>query len=609
MPLLTKPSDYVFGTISLTNGSVDFTGVGTAWLLVGLTEGDLLIDVAGATQFWAIIDEITTNTAGKLTRPWAGPDLVNVEYRIRFTSDGTRSTAQAAMLRQELGNGNIQALASLEGSANQIAVFTGPGAMTLVPKTDLVSGAAYDVQVANLAARAAYNGQAAGYSVLVSDVGDGRAAIYSKNSNTSADWSAAAYVTGPVGPVVTFEAGTTTTLPAGADATVSVVPVTGGYELELGVPAGRGAVIMGTYSPATAYVLDDAVLYNGSTWIALQSTTGNAPPTLPTTSNAYWQLLARQGTDGAGTVNSVVAGSGIAVDNTDPASPKISTVAPEIVKTASYAIPLTDAGKVITFNSATATNPTLPALASTNGEHFFISNIGVGDTNIYGPGLLSTLAQGSAVEFWPSADKSVWRSLEYAAASSYLAKLQNLADVPNKVAARASLGLAWEKVLDEQRTNVASIDLINLGSYRRLRGKLFVRPTANTHVSARVSDTNGANFYQGASDYENSYIYGIAGNTAFQEDTNVAQIRVSITGSIGIAGQDGAAIEFEVDRFNEGGAYSWLTYKAIARTSGALLSAGSGGGRCKQAVVFNGLQFFPGTGTISYCDILLEGLR
>lgn len=87
----------------------------------------------------------------------------------------------------------------------------------------------------------------------------------------------------------------------------------------------RGGITwLGNYSGATAYVLDDAVLYNGSTWRSLGATTGNTPPTLPTTSNAYWELLARQGIDGAGTVASVVAGTGIDVDVTDPTAPVVS---------------------------------------------------------------------------------------------------------------------------------------------------------------------------------------------------------------------------------------------------------------------------------------------
>jgi hypothetical protein len=244
MALLKMPSDYVYGLITLTNGSVDFTGSGTAWQLIGLAEGDLLIDVAGAPQFWALIAEITSNTAGKLTQPWAGPDLVGVAYRMRFTSDGTRSTAQAAMLRQDLGNGRVQAIATATGVSGVLEYLPGGGAQ-LVPKTDLVSGADYDVQVTDVPARAAYNAQAAGFAVLISNVGtafgaenNGRSAITSRETATAGVWSSPAYVTGPIGltPTVTASA---STLAAGAAATATVTPISGGVNIALGVPAGR----------------------------------------------------------------------------------------------------------------------------------------------------------------------------------------------------------------------------------------------------------------------------------------------------------------------------------------------------------------------------------
>lgn len=50
----------------------------------------------------------------------------------------------------------------------------------------------------------------------------------------------------------------------------------------------------GPYSGATAYVLGDSVSYNGSSYVALQSTTGNLP-----TNTTYWQLLAEKGDTGA----------------------------------------------------------------------------------------------------------------------------------------------------------------------------------------------------------------------------------------------------------------------------------------------------------------------
>lgn len=62
----------------------------------------------------------------------------------------------------------------------------------------------------------------------------------------------------------------------------------------------QGMVHRGAYSAGTDYLEFDAVSYEGSTWIARIDTTGNAPPTLPTTQNTQWNLVAQKGDDGTG---------------------------------------------------------------------------------------------------------------------------------------------------------------------------------------------------------------------------------------------------------------------------------------------------------------------
>ena len=80
-----------------------------------------------------------------------------------------------------------------------------------------------------------------------------------------------------------------------------------------GATGATGVNPRGAYNNVTAYAITDAVLYQGSTWVAVAATTGNAPPTLPTTSNSWWQLLAQKGVDGLGTGD--VVGPSSAVDN------------------------------------------------------------------------------------------------------------------------------------------------------------------------------------------------------------------------------------------------------------------------------------------------------
>lgn len=303
------PSDYVSGTISLTNGSVAFSGTGTGWQAASFREGDILIDIAGAANLFAVIATIDSNTSGTLSKPWTGPDLTNVAYRMRYAWDSARVGAQARTLVEMLGNGNIEALAALTGPG--VAVFDGPHTMVIKPESDFVNGVTYDVQVNTLAQRATYNGEAAGFAVLVSDNGDGRSALYSKLSAASGDWSAPAFITGPAGPTPVITADVETTAP-GTPAVVNVTPIAGGYNLDFGLPAAEGMQSRGVWSNATAYVKGDVVGYNGSSFVAKRANTGVTP-----VEGLDWGLLAAKGSDGTGTgdvsgpagaVNGAVAG-------------------------------------------------------------------------------------------------------------------------------------------------------------------------------------------------------------------------------------------------------------------------------------------------------------
>lgn len=234
---MAVPTDITAGTITLTNGSKAFTGLGTGWVASDIRKGDLIVFIEGA-ETWnsPIIADITSNTTGLLEEDWAGPTLANVRYRIRYQWDSSRVSAQSRQLIDQLENGNIQSLSALSGPG--VPVMDGPHTFTIRPESYFINGINYDVQVANLTERATYDGQSAGFSVLVSDVGDGRAALYSKKTNTSGDWTDAAYFTGSIGatPNVTASA---TTLSPGATATATTTPISGGVNIELGIPAGR----------------------------------------------------------------------------------------------------------------------------------------------------------------------------------------------------------------------------------------------------------------------------------------------------------------------------------------------------------------------------------
>lgn len=123
-------SDYTSGTITVTQNSVNFTGTNTLWRTAQFREGDT-VQLKGYTAIIAAASaadpRIASNTAGTFTEPWPGPSGT-FAYRMRFTPDGARVTAQTTTLIELLGNGNLQALAGLTSAANKGVMFTGPGA-------------------------------------------------------------------------------------------------------------------------------------------------------------------------------------------------------------------------------------------------------------------------------------------------------------------------------------------------------------------------------------------------------------------------------------------------------------------------------------------------
>lgn len=317
--------DYETGTVSIDNGTKILTGVGTAWQLREFSSGDLFLK----DSYVGVVDTVDSDTQITLVDDWTGPTLSGAAYRLRYMGDAQRTAGWTRDLIDLLGNGNLQSMAGLSGSNNKLMMFNGPASLVTIDKSELISGVHYDVQVADLAERADYDEQTTGFAALVADVGDGRAAVYSKLSNASADWSNPAYITGAegdVGPSPTFDIDSVTTLPPGSAAVVTLSPVTGGYEFDFELPEGRRFANQGAYNATLAYDLDDVVTSNGSSFIAVQAVPiGEAPSgAAPPIDTAYWGVLAAKGINGAGTVSAVSEGPGISIDSTDPTNPEIS---------------------------------------------------------------------------------------------------------------------------------------------------------------------------------------------------------------------------------------------------------------------------------------------
>ncbi len=77
-------------------------------------------------------------------------------------------------------------------------------------------------------------------------------------------------------------------IPTGATGSTGATGATGATGPE-------GLVWRGTYAGGTSYVVDDAVSYNGSSYICKLASTGNLP-----TNTTYWDVLAEKGASGSG---------------------------------------------------------------------------------------------------------------------------------------------------------------------------------------------------------------------------------------------------------------------------------------------------------------------
>ncbi|CAM3509515.1 fusion protein [Agrobacterium radiobacter] len=325
---------YGDGTATVAVGSRTVTGTDTGWLteVAGLTPikvGDKYGIHVGRP---IVIEQIISDTELLLADDWPGPAQTDAPYKVELTSPTIAAVEAMRRLLASLSNGNLDSLSEITVGTDDIPIGIGPGVFGTINKFTLKDGVQFDVAVPNMAGRAAYNGAAAGFRVLVADIGDGRSALYIKNSATSGDWSVPYYITGPVGPAGVnqrgnYSAGTAYAIrdivQYGGSTWIAKVATTGNAPPTLPTTENTqwllfarsgtaGVVDRGAYSAGAAYATNDIALDNGSTWIAIQPTTGNAPPVLPVESNAYWRLLARKGTDGTGTGD--VTGAASAVD-------------------------------------------------------------------------------------------------------------------------------------------------------------------------------------------------------------------------------------------------------------------------------------------------------
>ncbi|MEH0295861.1 hypothetical protein V6R98_27095 [Agrobacterium sp. CCNWLW71] len=284
---------YKDGTVTLIQGSPVIVGNDTGWKVALIVGGTVFVEAEGGAPLPILPDDSDganlhpiTNTQMTAAINWTGASGTYNYAIVRDMSYSRQQSANAdalALYLQRLNNPSLAAVSGLVPEADSLILFTGPDTATVIQRSSLVQGVDYDADADDIVGRNLYSSEAKGFSVLVANAGDGRTAIFIKRSSTDGDWSVPFYLSGPIGPK--GDAGET------------------------------GIADKGAYVATDLYAARDAVLDNGSTWLArIAVPPGNPPPVLPATQNDYWRLLARRGTDGTG-IGDVIGPNGGVVNN------------------------------------------------------------------------------------------------------------------------------------------------------------------------------------------------------------------------------------------------------------------------------------------------------
>nr|WP_278377178.1 hypothetical protein [Brucella anthropi] len=132
-------SDYTDGTITVTNGSVDFTGTNTLWRGAAFREGDTVL-LQGFTGVIAGTSEndplILSNTTGQFTEPWPGASGT-FAYRMRYQPDNARFSAKSTALINLLANGILRGIADIGVEEGKLLIGGVAGLYDLIDKSEL----------------------------------------------------------------------------------------------------------------------------------------------------------------------------------------------------------------------------------------------------------------------------------------------------------------------------------------------------------------------------------------------------------------------------------------------------------------------------------------
>lgn len=162
---------------------------------------------------------------------------------------------------------------------------------------------------------------------------------------------------------------------------------------------------------------------------------------------------------------------------------------------------------------------------------------------------------------------------------------------------------AWEIIGDFSASTATSIDVTNLGAFRKLRVSGSIQPSALAALTLRTSSNNGSSYDAGASDY--SYQAQNSSGTTVQTAAATSTL-IALSSSGGVDASTPYVFEVIIDDFNKAAIMRVLGRGFGTQTSTIQLY--SVGGQRSQATARNAIRLLMNSGTITG-NVTVEGMR
>lgn len=362
----------------------------------------------------------------------------------------------------------------------------------------------------------------------------------------------------------------------------------------------------------TNYAINDAVEDSGSSYVANTANVGDQPPSV------NWDLMAEKG---AGTVNTVVGGTGITVDAADPLNPIANNDFPDLVSDPSPQLgEFLDAnghyiGKDKGTNIASAATIVIP----TDGDYFSLTgSVTVADMTV-AINRQFTLKAVAGDTFTASATIVTIDGNDLVLAAGQTVTLQSTAANVVQVVSVGSVGGAVVSGLVPLATASAaassSIDFTSLidGTYDAyvfyIADMLPATDAQEFHVV--FSNNAGSTWLDTGTDYEYHAARSKASAATYLASASTGDAKLLITNSVGVAGtgEGLGGLVFTLFSPSTINMYTQVKWKGTCVDAAGTMISLSGSGQRTVEEAIDGVRFIMSSGNITSGKIHMFGIK